>query len=120
MTGMTTLNERIAERVGQELVDLIPQEEWQTLIAAQVTHFTNVEAPKIVQKMLEEKFKESVSKHLDVYCSGGEWDNLTKQTTNAALIELMKSNAADLLAGILSPTMQNIVHEFRNSVQYNY
>ena len=115
---MQTLNERIAERVGKELVDLMPEGDWQKLVDAQLQSFKQGKAPKLIDEMLAERLKVSVSAELDKYCRSDEWNNLVNLGTSKAVTELISQNGAQILAGILSPVMTQAVQDFKQRMGY--
>ena len=53
-TELQSLNERIAERVGENLVDLIPEDQWQKIIDTEMQKFMSVTLPKMIDEMLRE------------------------------------------------------------------
>ena len=118
MGELSTLSERIAEKVGKELVDLIPQDEWKKLIDSEMKKFMRVNAPNVIREMIEKEFRVAVAKELDTLTKKTEWNQLTQQSTNDALVELIKASGADILAGILSPVMQQVLSDFRHRLGY--
>jgi len=114
---LISLEERIAERVGKELVDLIPEEQWRDLIKTQIDVFMRNKAPGIVQEMLRVKFMESVKVILDSADYADEWDSVSQaNVVGPAIQDLFKQAAPDILLGMINPVIQQLVYDFRNRV----
>lgn len=117
-TGMSTISERIAERVGEELVSLLPQDVWQSLIAQEVEKFKTVTAPKLIEEELTKKYRELVVQEVDTICTP-EWSDEVQAFVHANLIKLIEESGGAMLAGILSPSMQMVLSDLRNRLGYN-
>ena len=115
---MQRLSDRIAEKVGKELVDLIPPDQWKSLIEKQIAHFKEHEVPKIINQMLTERLKEDVKIKLDKYCLQDTWNQFTGSMTNEAITQLIKNTAPEIVASMLSPIMSQIVQDFRGRLGY--
>lgn len=115
---LQTLNERIAERVGKELIDLMPEGEWQKLVDQQLSHFKTTKAPQIINEMIAERMREQVRLELDKYAISDEWNQVINTGVNKAMVELIADNGAQILAGMLSPVMQQVAQDFRNRMGY--
>ena len=115
---LQTLNERISEKVGETLVDLIPAEKWQQIVDREIAKFENVDAPKIIQSMLEEKLKASVTAEIDRYTVGDEWNEAISMYVSSALKQFIGESSGVIMAGMLSPAMTMVMQDLRSRIGY--
>lgn len=111
-----TLNDRIAERVGKELYELIPQDEWKAIIERESRTFTEVTMPKVVRDMLHDKLKEDLKIHLSSGDFIETWNDQSQQMCSDAVKEMMVQSAPVLFAEIFSAPMQNVINNMRNQL----
>lgn len=117
---LQTLNERIAERVGENLVDLIPAEQWQEIVDRECQAFYSQTAPKIIQEMLRERFRACANAQLDELCHTDEWNHITQQYTSSKLREFIGESGGEIFAAVLSPAMSQVMSDLRNRLQSGY
>ena len=116
--SLQTLNERIADRIGKELVDLIPPEQWQELVDSEIAKFKQQVAPGIIQELLKEAYTTQVRRAVDALCSTDEWDELTSTHTNAKLTELLAASGGTIFAGVMQPAMSIVLQDLRSRLGY--
>lgn len=114
---MQTLNARIAEKVGKELVDLIDPDDWSKIIDEQVRIFKTDKLPGIVQDQLSKMFREDInnlisSKYKQEYANG------ISRTTNEFVKETLKMAAPEILEAMLSPVMSGMLQDIQNRLRY--
>lgn len=117
---LQSLNERIAERIGGELVSLIPEGEWQKLVDVEVAKFKREVAPAIIQDLLKETFKNKAVQDIDELCQTGKWNQLTNEYTFPKLREFIGASGGEIFAAVMSPTMANVLSDLRNRLQNGY
>lgn len=110
----STLNEIISERIGKDLVSLIPADEWDEMVSNQINKFKSETFPKIVQDLLTEKAKLDIKTKIDEYTSTGEWDASIGQYINKGVVEITKSNASDIMHSLLYPIINGAMQDFRS------
>jgi len=115
---LSTLNERIAERIGKDLVDLIPPEQWQALVDKEIHTFINVTAPKIIQEELKEAYKVRVTTIVDQFTGTDTYDEMTQEYINGKLKEFLGAAGGVMFAATLQPTMQMVLQDLRNRLGY--
>ena len=113
-TELQSLNERIAEKVGKELVDLIPQEQWQKLVDSQIDKFMTDMAPQIIQEELKKLLTTAVSSKLGEAQFQGKWNQYSSQVTSEAIHTMIKEAAPEVFAAMLAPTMTGFLQDLRN------
>lgn len=111
---LQTLNQRIAERIGKELIDLIPPDQWQALVDAEVAKFRQETAPKIVAELLREAFKNQAIASVNHLTLTNEWDELTQTYINTKLKDFIGSSGGEIFAAVLSPAMTMVLSDLRN------
>lgn len=117
-TELQTLNERIAERIGKELVDLIPKEQWQSMVDKEINTFKNVTAPKIMQDLIKERFLETAKLRVDELCVSDGWDNISNEVINTELEKFIGKSAGTIFAVMLAPSMQMVLQDLRSRLSY--
>ena len=115
---LQTLNERIAERIGKELVELIPADQWQTMVDNEVAKFKRETAPQIIRNLLNEAYMDKAKGTIDKLTSTTEWNNQTQTQINADLEKFIGESAGVIFAGMLSPSMQMVLQDLRGRLGF--
>jgi hypothetical protein len=116
---MQTLNERIAERIGKDLVDLIPDDQWQKMVDKEIATFKNVTAPKIINALMREAFTNAAKLRVDELCLSDDWNSMTNEQINTRLKEFLGDSAGVIFGAMLAPTMGMVLQDLRNRLGYN-
>ena len=111
-----SLEERVAEKVGSELVDLIPKEQWNELIASQVEHFTKNIAPKIIEAELEKRFTEAIRFELSSPEYAETWNQVSQTYTSEAVKKIVIESAPEIFAAMLEPVTSGFIQNLRNQM----
>lgn len=115
---LKTLNEKIAEKVGENLVDLIPQDQWQAIVDKEVQIFKNQTAPRIIQDLLKEAYLERAKGVISELADTTEWDEITGEYTNKALEQFIGQSAGVIVGTMLTPAMQQVLQDLRYKLGY--
>jgi len=115
---LQTLNERIAEKIGKDLVDLIPKDQWQKMVDVEIHNFKQHAAPKIISELIEAEYRKEVIKCVNVFCTTDDWNKLTNEPINNALTELLADSGGVIFAGMMQPAMQMVIQDLRNRIGY--
>lgn len=115
---LQTINERIAERVGEQLVDLIPEDQWKTMVDREINKFKLETAPKLIRELIKEKYTDSLKKAVDELLLQDEWNDLTQNFTNESLKKLLSASGGEIFAGVMQPAMQQVMRDLRNNLGY--
>ena len=113
---LQTLNQRIAERIGKDLVDLIPPDDWQRLVDTEVRKFWQDTAPGIIQELLREAYLAKAKAEIEKLTDTSEWDCETQTQINKDLERFIGAAAGTIFAGMLSPAMQMVLGNLRTQV----
>lgn len=108
---LQSLNERIAERVGKELVDLIPEDQWQEIVNNEIANFKRETLPKMLKAALADAFKESVQAEVQKLATGNEYNQITGTYTNSALKQFIGDSGGEIFAAVLSPAMTQVMQQ---------
>ena len=114
---LQTLNQRIAERIGKDLVDLIPPDDWQRMVDTEVRKFRQDVAPEIIQGLLKEAYLAKAVEAVEKLTHTSEWDAATQEQINTDLEKFIGASAGVIFAGMLSPTMSAVLADLRNRMQ---
>lgn len=115
---LQSLNERIAERIGRDLVELIPADQWQAMVDNEVLKFKRDTAPKIIQKLLEEDFILKAKVRIDELTQGNTYDEMSNDYINEKLTEFIGKSSGVMFAYMLTPTMQTLLQDLRSRLGY--
>ena len=115
---LQTLNAKIAEKIGAELIDLIPSDQWQALVDAEVIKFKRETAPRIIKELLSEEYKTKAKQTITEFCNTNEWNEVTQTYTNAALSKFLADSGGVIFAGVLNPSMQIVIQNLQNQLGY--
>jgi len=74
---LQSLNERIAERIRSELIDFIPQDEWQSIVNTEINKFRTVTIPEIIEELLREAYMYKIKVEIGGLITSHEWDTVT-------------------------------------------
>ena len=117
-TELQSLNTRIAERVGESLVDLLPENVWQEIIDKEIKKFEEVVLPAIIQDILKETCMTKVKTTIDNLLYESSFDSITQTYINNKLKEFIGDSSGVILAGMLTPSMQAVLSNLRNQLGY--
>ena len=113
---LQTLNERIAERVGEHLVDLIPADQWQALVDAEVLKFKRDVAPKIIGELIKEAYMLKAKATIDKLTTSTGWDDDAQANINKDLELFIGKSSGAIFATMLSPAMQMALQNLRSQL----
>ncbi len=115
-TEIQSLNQKIAERVGEQLVDLIPPDQWQAIVDREVTKFQQDTAPQIIREMLSKQFRDDFALRLEGITRSAEWNVATSEYENEVLTKFIAANAGEIFSGMLSAPMQQALLNLRQQL----
>lgn len=107
------LKDVIAERVGKELVNLIPKDQWEALIQQQINQFMSATAPAIIKEELTRKLKEDIAKHIPQE----QWDISCQEYVNPLVQEIITKAAPEIMGAMLHPVMSGVISQLRSMLQ---
>ena len=113
---LQTLNQRIAERIGKDLVDLIPPDDWQRLVDTEIRKFQQDVAPQIIQELMREAYIAKAKVTIDKLTNTSEWSAVTQQQVNTELEQFIGAAGGVIFAGVMSPAMSMVLHNLKNQV----
>lgn len=116
---LQTLEQRIADKVGKELIDLIPEHEWQKLVSNQIDYFKTTKAPKILQELFEQEFKKYTTNLLSRLLGTQTWDNLLQEYTYPEIEKYLIASGQTLFTSMMSPVLAMALQDFRNRIGYS-
>ena len=115
---LQTLNERIAERIGKDLVDLIPANQWQELVDKEIEKFMLVSAPEIINELMMKAYKDKATAIIDELTRSSGWNSTTQQYVCTELEKFIGESSGVIVAGMLSPSMQMVLQDLRGRLGY--
>ncbi len=115
---LQTLNEKIAERIGKDLVDLIPKDQWQSIVDREILKFKRDVAPGIIQDLLKESYINKAKSTIDRLTMQEGWDSERQSQINSELEKFIGDSAGIIFAGMLSPSIQIVLQDLRGRLGY--
>jgi hypothetical protein len=116
MNEIQTLKERIAEKVGKELFELMPEEQWNSMVESQINHFMTELAPKIIRSELELKLKEDIKGKILALSLNDEWNTIAGKGFNNELSQILVSSAPQIIANIMHNSAQDVLSNMHQSI----
>lgn len=117
---LKTLNERIAEKVGESLVDLIPPEKWQALVDSEIRVFMRDKAPSVIQEELTKMLRKKVSTVLNQVEMQSKWDSLAGEQLNETIKQMLEQSAPVVFSAMLQPVMTGFLGDLRSRLLQQY
>lgn len=114
--GLSTLNERIAEKIGKELIDLIPPEQWQQMVDIEISKFKRDIAPTIIQNEIQNIYKAQLSLKLTELTTSGEWNEITQEFDTNRLKTFIGECGGEIFGAVLAPAMSQVFQNLRNQL----
>ena len=111
-----TLEEKVSEKVGAELIDLIGEDKWKELIKSCVDNFTTNKAPKIIEEMLVSNLKERVILTIQNELQP-KYDSMVGGLANDFLVDVMKKSGPQMLSNMFQFEIQNAINNL-NTPRY--
>lgn len=108
---LQTLNERIAEKVGENLVDLIPADQWEKLVSDQIDFFMTNKAPGIIQKLLTEELYKTVAGVLSSSEYITTWGNYGEELAADGVKAIIEKSAPTIFAAMFAPVADGLIRD---------
>ena len=119
----TTIAEKVAERIRDQFLELVPADEFQRMVEAQIKWFTTkppktyshspeTESPleKLLRDELRTHYADAVKKAVSEW--HGSWDQYGKATATDAVKKLVTENADAILASMMAGVVQAALNDF--------
>ena len=110
---LRSLNERIADRIGKDLVDLIPDDQWQGMVDKEIDKFNNITGPKIISDLLTEAYMNKAKATIYNLTQYVEWDSNAQKSINKELEKFIGESSGIIVASMLSPSMQMVLSDLQ-------
>lgn len=109
--------DRVKDRMKEVIGDLIPEADWQKMVDATIKEFLADDLPKLVKAELQADFAKKIAAEL----SKNEWAGWVSPngqwTASAAVAEITKQVAPDLVHAMFSGIIQSSVYQMQNSIR---
>ena len=115
---LQTLEDKIAEKVGYELLDLIGQEKWTALIKSVTDEFMTNKAPRIIQDMLIKELQKQVIDKLKLDTASDWSANAVNPIAKEFMISVMKEAGATILANMFQNQVQQAIFSMNQNNGY--
>lgn len=114
ISTMTTIQQKVSERLRASFVELIPDEVWDKMVADELTKFTKDDLPKLVHLAAKDRLMELLKVEFcrPEWLERWGWNNA--QSPSAMVSTILKELAPDLVAALFSNVAQSAVMQIRN------
>lgn len=121
--------DKLRDKIKQSLVDLIPTEEWDKMLASEVEGFfkdrnvkdnwgdTKVEKSAFKQ-VIDKVMREETERRMKELLQSGEWQQHWEGSSlvpNQAVQEIAKQAGTEMINAWLAQAVQQVVHHLRNN-----
>lgn len=114
---MASVQEKVQERIRQQLADLIPEEMWKGLVADATKKFIDQEIPSIVKEELTAAMKRRLSEELNKPEWRDEWLGHTQPfgvRSSEMIKQVIKDCAPELVSALFASISSSLVMNIRN------
>ena len=111
----TTIQDSIKERIKSIVGELIPEETYNTIVAATVNEFMKVDLPKLVKDELAAEYKKLISAEFQKPEWRENWNNGGFAASDA-IKNIIVEAAPQILAGMMGFAAQQVVMQFQNNM----
>lgn len=111
-----TFEQRVKERISETIADLIPAEELDALVKAQVAHFQREELPKMIKAEITEQFKAAIKAEFAKPEYQPTWGKHGGMGASQAVKTLIEENASAVLNSLIGGMVQMTVQSMSNGM----
>jgi hypothetical protein len=128
ITSPADLTDRIKEKIKETFVDLIPEDQWGTLIKSAVDNYikprdsihSNEDKPSQLENdvhaMLKETLKEKVKEKINEY-SSSYFDTQGNTILHAEVQKILITAAPSMMAEIMGSIAANVMNNIQNNMR---
>lgn len=115
-TNITTFEQNVKNKVKEIISDLIPEEQYNAIVASAVKEFREKELPNMVKQELRNTFSAIIIAEVEKPEWRGEYMDGTEMTSEAVKQMLIKF-APEMLSMVIGNACQNAITQFKYSLQ---
>lgn len=114
---LITFESQVKERIKGIVSDLIPEERWESIVAATISDFERNDLPKLVKSELEKMYSEIIRTELSKPEWRENWDINGKSIASEMVQKLAVEAAPLILANMIGSAVQQTIYSLNNNVQ---
>lgn len=111
---MTSVQERVKERIQATFLELIPTEMWEGLVKEQIKDFTEKVLPNIVRAEAEKRLRDLLAEEFKRPEWADQW-GVNGNEASVMLSEVLRQAAPNLVAAMFGNMASRIVQEIRSN-----
>ena len=115
--AIATLEEALSATVQEQLIHLIPKEEWSKLVRHEINKFEE-HAAVITREAIKKSFEELLKKSIDEILNSSEWNATLATNKNKLISDIIKDNAPAILASMIEDYGIRLIQTFRSQLSY--
>jgi replicative superfamily II helicase len=114
--------DKVKERIKAQFADLIPDEVYEAMVQTATQEFIKVDAPMIIKNELKTHLLGLVQTELKKPEYNDKWSygagGMSMNIGSELVQRVIKEHSADLVAGMFSGLMQQMLNNLRNQPRY--
>jgi hypothetical protein len=115
-----TFEQRVKERISETIADLIPAEELDQLVKAQVAHFQRTELPEMIKTLIRAQFQAAINAEFEKGEYKGIWQSNGHLGASEAVSKIIQENAGAVLQSLIGGMVQMTIQQMQNNVPRMY
>lgn len=115
--ALTDIKQRLTDQIKGQFADLIPHEEWESLIERETESFMKVDFPKIVKECLTEKIREIIKGEFNEPRWQSHWNGYYNEPARC-VGDLIRKHSDDIVAALVGSLVQGAVQNMRSTMNY--
>lgn len=111
-----TFAERVKERINEQIVDLIPQDELTRLVETQIAHFKHKELPGLIDAEIRAEVTKAIKVEFQKSEYQGIWDSMGGYGASEAVKKLITENGGAILSSMIGSMVHQVVCSMQNNM----
>jgi len=117
------IKEKLRNKIKEQFVELIPEAEWDKMLADEFDKFTkgeNCEMRRMMREEITKQMAAAINLEMGKSHYQMKWDNFGHEGAGQAVGKLIREHSQDLMTGLISGIVQEAVNQMRQSIQRGY
>ena len=107
------ISDKIKKQIQQSVIDFVPSEKWDELIAATSDQFIKDDLPKMITDALRDKYKEIIQQALLSPEFTTQFDNCGNLIASEGIAKILELAAPQMFSAIFGGIVQQMVEQLR-------
>lgn len=117
-TEVKSLNDVVRDKVKETFVNMIPDDQWNTMVQKCVDSFVEKDLPELIKEILKEKLKVETADKIAQELGSQQYDRLGRPKPSALVETIMKTMTADVVNELIGSIMMSAVQRVQQNIRY--